>query len=58
VACRAKWKRIEALQRLAEFGRAYREALAAWRGGVRDVVFPEGTWLMRVLHAVPCAPCD
>src|SRR5512138_37071 len=58
VACRAKWKRIEALQRLAKFGRAYREALASWRAGVRDVMFPAGTWLMRVLHAVPCAACD
>jgi REP element-mobilizing transposase RayT len=58
VACRAKWKRIEALQRLAEFGRAYREALAAWRSGLRDVMFPPGTWLMRVLHAVPCAARD
>ena len=57
VACRAKWKRIEALQRLAEFGRAYREALASWRSGVRDVMFPAGTWLMRVLHSVPCGEC-
>jgi REP element-mobilizing transposase RayT len=55
VACRARWKRIEALQRLAEFTRAYREALASWRAGLRDVVFPAGTWLMRVQHAVPCA---
>lgn len=55
VACPAKWKRIEALQRLTEFGRAYRDALAAWRAGARDVVFPAGTWLMRVLHGVPCA---
>jgi REP element-mobilizing transposase RayT len=54
VACRAKWKRIEALQRLAEFARAYREALALWRGGMRDAVFPPGTWQMRVLHRVPC----
>jgi REP element-mobilizing transposase RayT len=57
VACRAKWKRIEALQRLAEFARAYREALASWRAGLRDVLFPAGTWLMRVQHAVPCAAC-
>jgi REP element-mobilizing transposase RayT len=57
VACRAKFKRIEALQRLTEFGRAYREALRSWRAGVRDVVFPAGTWLMRVLHGVPCATC-
>ncbi len=55
VACRAKWKRIEALQGLAEFARAYKTALAAWRAGARDGPFPRGTWLMRVLHAVPCA---
>jgi hypothetical protein len=55
VACRNKWKRIEALQRLAEFRAAYREALDAWRTGIRDVLFPHGTWLMRILHAAPCA---
>jgi putative transposase len=55
VATRNKWKRIEALLRLAEFGRAYRAALAAWRAGVRDTVFPPGTWQMRVLHGVVCA---
>src|SRR5512133_3398028 len=54
VACRDKWKRIEALQRLVEFRRAYAEALASWRAGVRGVLFPAGTWLMRVLHGVPC----
>jgi putative transposase len=55
VACRNKWKRIEALQRLVEFRAAYREALDAWRAGMRDVLFPPGTWLMRILHAAPCA---
>jgi putative transposase len=55
VAGRNKWKRIEALLRLAEFGRAYREALDAWRAGVRDTLFPPGTWQMRVQHAVRCA---
>jgi putative transposase len=54
VACRNKWRRIEVLLRLRDFGRAYREALEAWRGGVRDVVFPPGTWLMRVQHRVRC----
>jgi REP element-mobilizing transposase RayT len=54
LACRDKWKRIEALQRLVEFRRAYAEALASWRAGVRGVLFPAGTWLMRVLHGVPC----
>ncbi len=55
VASRDKWKRIEALARLAEFVGAYRDALARWRTGVRDVVFPAGTWHMRVHHAVRCA---
>ncbi|WP_242393022.1 hypothetical protein [Anaeromyxobacter oryzisoli] len=54
VACRTKWKRIEALQRLEEFGRAYQAALESWRAGVRDVIFPLGTWLMRVQHAARC----
>ena len=55
VACRNKWKRIEALLRLADFRRGYRDALAAWKAGVRDAVFPAGTWLMRVQHQVRCA---
>jgi len=55
VACRSKWKRIEALQRLKRFQVAYREALDAWRTGRRDVLFPPGTWQMRVLHAACCA---
>ncbi|WP_242393888.1 hypothetical protein [Anaeromyxobacter oryzisoli] len=51
VACRTRWKRIETLQRLEEFGWAYQAALESWRAGVRDVIFPLGTWLMRVQHA-------
>jgi REP element-mobilizing transposase RayT len=55
VACKNKWKRVEALLRLAEFGRTYRHALASWKAGVRDAVFPPGTWLMRVQHRACCA---
>jgi hypothetical protein len=33
------------------FRTAYHAALARWRTGVRSVVFPAGTWCMRVLHA-------
>jgi hypothetical protein len=34
------------------FRLAYRSALDKWRTGIRSVVFPAGTWWMRVLHAV------
>jgi REP element-mobilizing transposase RayT len=55
VAARDKWKRIEALGRLAEFLRAYRHAWAARREGKRNVIFPCGTYALRVVHGVPCA---
>ena len=55
VAARDKWKRIELLQRLKSFLADYREALAAWREGRRDPLFPAGTYLMRVAHGVTCA---
>jgi REP element-mobilizing transposase RayT len=55
VAARDKWKRIEALSRLVDFLRAYREAWSARRAGVRGVLFPAGTYLLRVLHGVECA---
>jgi putative transposase len=54
VACRDKWKRIEALQRLREFFEAYRQACLRFRQGLRDVVFPLGTYGMRVFHGVVC----
>ena len=55
VAARDKWKRIEALGRLEAFLRDYREALAKLRQGVVGVVFPRGTYQLRVLLGVPCA---
>ena len=55
IASRNKWTRIEALLGIAEFRRAYREALAAWTAGMRNAVFPWGTWQMRVRHRVCCA---
>lgn len=55
IAGRDKWKRIEAIGRLREFLRAYRAAWSAMRQGVRDVVFPAGTYWLRVAHGVACA---
>jgi hypothetical protein len=39
---------------LVEFWDAYKKALELWRSGVRDVVFPAGTYAIRVLHGVMC----
>ncbi len=54
VATRDKWKRVEALGRLAEFLLEYRVALGRLRNGDRDVVFPRGTYLLRVHLNVAC----
>ena len=56
VACRDRWRRMEILQRLQDFTRDHRAALERWRAGVRDAVFPAGTWAMRVLHGAQCSP--
>ncbi len=56
VATKDKWRRIAALQQLSDFAASYRDAFESWRKGQRDVVFPYGTYLMRVLHGVRCAP--
>jgi hypothetical protein len=55
VAGRDKWKRIEALSRLSAFLDAYRVAWSAMRSGVRDVLFPAGTYGLRVSQGVRCA---
>jgi hypothetical protein len=61
VSSSTKWPRIEALAARKAFVEAYRAALEAYReamkaGLVPDVVFPHGTWKMRVLHHVRCHP--
>jgi hypothetical protein len=55
VACRNKWLRIERLKASRQWLTAYCEALASWRAGDRRVVFPIGTYLMRVVHRALCA---
>ncbi len=55
IAARDKWRRIEGLQRLKTFLRDYRQAWRERRAGAANVVFPEGTYLLRVLHGVQCA---
>ncbi len=55
VAAMDKWKRIEALSRLTDFLREYRAAWLAMRAGATGVLFPLGTYHLRVMHAVQCA---
>lgn len=55
VACRDKWKRIETLQGLKAFRAAYREAWRAFTRGLRETVFPHGTYWMRVTYRAVCA---
>jgi putative transposase len=53
VAAKSKWSRIEALQRNKHFGDSYRTAFDAFRKGVKDVVFPAGTfWMCRFAAAL------
>jgi putative transposase len=47
------WRRAAAAVRA--FRTAYRDALERWCHGMRTALFPEGTWWMRVLHAVKIA---
>ena len=54
VAARDKWKRIERLQWLDSWLRAYTEALKEFTAGCREVMFPAGTYWMRVHHRVRC----
>ncbi|BDG10353.1 hypothetical protein AMPC_34660 [Anaeromyxobacter paludicola] len=55
IAAQDKWKRIEAIGRLRTFLEAYRSALVELRSGVRDALFPAGTYHLRVEHDVRCA---
>ena len=42
-----------AVAELRAFRRAYRDAFERWRAGLRQTVFPAGTWAMRCMHAAP-----
>jgi REP element-mobilizing transposase RayT len=55
VACRDRWKRVEVLARLEQFVEAYRAAWKAWRADDPGVLFPAGTYQLRVFHGAPCA---
>ena len=54
-AAGSRWAVREAKQRCRAFVREHREALVRWLDGELDVVFPYGTYLMRVRYRVRCA---
>jgi len=56
VAARNKWRRIEALLRNKDFLDAYYAARDSMIAGVRDVIFPAGTWLLRNFAPIRCLP--
>ena len=56
VSGRDKWARIEALGRRREFEAAHARARACFLAGDRGVLWPAGTWLMRVRYGLPCEP--
>lgn len=58
VAARSFSLRKKLLEAQREFRRAYYAALETWCAGVRSVVFPVGTWWMRVFHDVAVAAPD
>ena len=55
VACRDKWARIETLSRLKAFETSYRKAWQRWRQGEHEVLFPYGTYALRLQAGVNCA---
>jgi putative transposase len=55
VASKDRWKRIEALGRLVGFLADYRTALREWHEGKKEVLFPAGTYELRVTYGVACA---
>lgn len=56
VAAEDKTVRFAELALLADFRRAYAAALALWRQGVRDVLFPSGTYQLVLMHRVCVHP--
>ena len=55
IAARDTWRRIEGIFRDQDFLQEYRQAWRGRRAGVANVLFPAGTYLLRVLHGVQCA---
>jgi putative transposase len=57
VAAKNKWSRIEALLRNKLFQASYALAFNAFKSGVKDVLFPAGTYWLHRFAAAACEPC-
>ena len=58
IACRCRWKRIEALQSLASWRREYERCRQRFIAGDREVLFPPGTWGPRVIYGALVRPAS
>jgi putative transposase len=56
IAAKSTPARVNALRRMLQFVRQYRVAWSRWRNGNRAVVFPVGTYALRIYARVACAP--
>jgi putative transposase len=56
VACRDRWRRVERLAQDRAWLEEYNEKRKRWLQGERDVIFPYGTYQLRVQAGVRCAP--
>ena len=56
LAAKSSAVRVLAIQKMRHFVRAYRAAWVRWRDGIREVLFPAGTYALRLNSGVPCAP--
>ena len=54
ISCRTPGRFRREKEKLIAWRQAYREAREAWIRGVRDVVFPAGTYLLRTVFGVRC----
>src|SRR6185503_19920253 len=57
VAAWNKWSRIEALLRNRAFRDAYAAARAAYATGIRNIIFPAGTYCLRRFTRALCDTC-
>ncbi len=56
IAARHAPERVQAIAHLLDFLSRYRAAWNAWRSGLREALFPAGTYALRIHARVACAP--